>query len=76
MSDPELVDALARATHAVMERTGLPFREALTQARVGLKEYIRLRVETMRDLVAEGYSEDAAFDEARRLVSLAVTLNG
>lgn len=76
MSDPELVEALARATRHIMDRTGLPFREALARARVGLKEYIRLRVETMRDLVTEGYSEDAAFDEARRLVSLAVTLNG
>ena len=74
MQDRELVEALAQATQVVMDRTGLPFSEALVRARVGLKEYIRLRVETMRDLVAEGYSEEAAFTEAKRLVGLGLSM--
>lgn len=74
MEDSELAGVLARVTRAVMERTGLAFDEALARARVGLKQYVRLRVETMRDLVAEGYSEENAFTEARRLVQLATVM--
>ena len=75
MENQELVEALARATHVIMERTGLPFEVAVKRAKEGLKQYIGLRVDAMRDLVSEGYSMDAAFDEAKRLVSLATVLS-
>ena len=72
MVDKELVEVLSLATREIMERTGDPFEVAVKKAKIGLKEYIRLRVETMRDLVNQGYSEEAAFKEAKRMVNVGV----
>ena len=69
-TDRELVDALARATKEIMSKTGLPFNVAVKRAKEGLKQYIKLRVDTMKQLVGEGYSEERAFSEAKRLVDL------
>jgi len=74
MKDEELVRLLASATAEIMERTGDPFEVAVKKAKIGLKEYIRLRVETMRDLVAQGYSEEMALSKSKRLVDLGVAL--
>ena len=75
-TDQELVDALARATREIMENTGLPFSIAVKRAKEGLKQYIKLRVDIMKELVSEGYTEERAFSEAKRLVNLGVSLGG
>ena len=73
-TDQELVNALAGATKEIMDKTGLPFNVAVKRAKEGLKQYIKLRVDTMKQLVDEGYSEERAFSEAKRLVGLGLSL--
>lgn len=67
----DLVRMLAKASAQIMRETGDPFEVALPKAKQGLKEYIKLRVETTRDLVSQGYSKEHAFKRARELVDLA-----
>lgn len=74
MEDSELVKLLAKATAEIMQQTGDSFDVAVKKAKTGLKEYIRLRVETAKDLVAQGYSESRALSESKRLVNLALVM--
>ena len=67
-----IVLAVSKATAQIMEKTGLPLDQALLKAKQGFKDYVRLRVEAMRDLVDEGYSEEHAFQKAKELVNYAV----
>ena len=74
MRDQDIAEVLARATRHIMETTGDTFEVAVKKAKTGLKEYIKLRVAAMRSLVAEGYSEEAAFQRAKQLVNLGVAM--
>ena len=74
MENQEIAEVLARATRHIMEKTGDTFEVAVKKAKQGLKEYIKLRVDAMHELVAEGYSEDHAFTKARDLVNLGVAM--
>jgi len=74
MRDEEIAQVLARATKHIMETTGDTFEVAVKKAKLGFKEYIRLRVDAMHALVAEGYSEEHAFTRAKELVNLGVAM--
>ena len=74
MENQEIAEVLARATKRIMEKTGDSFEVAVKKAKTGFKEYIRMRVDTMMALVAEGYSEEAAFQRAKDLVNLGVAM--
>ncbi len=74
MKGQEIAEVLARGTKHIMEKTGDAFDVAVKKAKQGLKEYIRLRVDAMHELVAEGYSEDEAFNRAKQLVNLGVAM--
>ncbi len=74
MKDEDIPVILARATKHIMEQTGDTFDVAVKKAKLGFKEYIRMRVDAMHALVAEGYSEDEAFNKAKQLVNLGVSM--
>ena len=74
MKDQEIAEVLARATKHIMEQTGDPFEVAVKKAKLGFKEYIRMRLDAMHALVAEGYSVDEAFTRAKQLVNLGVSM--
>ena len=76
MKDEDITLVLARATRHIMETTGATFEEAVKKAKLGFKEYIRMRLDAMHALVAEGYSEEAAFQRAKQLVNLGVSMGG
>lgn len=75
-SDREIIAVLAEATSRIMIETGDSFSVALGKAKTGLKEYIKLRVETAKQLVAEGYDEDHAIKRSRELVAFAMKVKG
>ena len=71
----ELAKVLRRATKVIMARTGVSFDQAKLRAKEGLKQHIALRVDAMKDLVAEGHSVEDAFSEAKRLVRIATIID-
>ena len=71
----DLVMMLTKATKHIMEKTGDPFDVAVKKAKIGVKEYIRLRVDAMKDLVAEGYSEEYALRRSAELVNFAIAIS-